>query len=100
MMIIFLCLALLMLSLCIALWRCFRTKRYLERLLAIQLMGTITVGLCLLLLLAMNMPALADVALILAILAIITALTVSQHDTKSGTGISKSNHTGGSHEHD
>jgi multicomponent Na+:H+ antiporter subunit F len=74
---LFVCLAGLMLSLLLGLIRVLRGPEAGDRMLAAQLIGTTGVGILLLLSLLFNQPALADVALILALLAAVAAAAFS-----------------------
>ncbi|MGB7755719.1 MAG: monovalent cation/H+ antiporter complex subunit F [Salinisphaera sp.] len=65
----------LLLNLMAGLWRIARGPTNADRMLAAQLMGTTVVGILLLLAQAGAMPAARDVALVLALLAAVTAVT-------------------------
>lgn len=65
---IYLALALL-LTMVLGLWRVIKGPSLLDRLLSVQLFGTTGVALCLVLAVALEQPALRDVALVLAVLA-------------------------------
>uniref|UniRef100_UPI002FDB87A6 monovalent cation/H+ antiporter complex subunit F n=1 Tax=Arsukibacterium sp. TaxID=1977258 RepID=UPI002FDB87A6 len=65
---IYLALALLM-TMVLGLWRVIKGPSLLDRLLSVQLFGTTGVALCLVLAVALEQPALRDVALVLAVLA-------------------------------
>ena len=67
----------LMLSLLLGLIRVLRGPEAGDRMMAAQLIGTTGVGILLLLSLLLNQPALADVALILALLAAVAAAAFS-----------------------
>ena len=67
------CALALMLSLFLGLLRVIRGPGAGDRMLAMQLIGTIGVGVALLLSVSLNQPALIDVALILALLAAVAA---------------------------
>ncbi len=60
---------LLLLSMLVGLWRVIIGPTLLDRLLTIQLLGTGAVAVCLILAKALMLPALFDVALLLAVLA-------------------------------
>ncbi len=74
---LFMCVAGLMLSLLLGLIRVLRGPEAGDRMMAAQLIGTTGVGILLLLSLLLNQPALADVALILALLAAVAAAAFS-----------------------
>lgn len=74
---LFVCVAGLMLSLLLGLIRVLRGPEAGDRMMAAQLIGTTGVGILLLLSLLLNQPALADVALILALLAAVAAAAFS-----------------------
>lgn len=59
----------LLLTMVLGLWRVIKGPALLDRLLSVQLFGTTGVALCLVLAVALNQPALRDVALVLAVLA-------------------------------
>lgn len=65
---------LLLLMLGAAIWRAIRGPAAADRMLAVQSFGTITVAALLLLAQGSNIPALRDVALVLALLAAVTAV--------------------------
>jgi multicomponent Na+:H+ antiporter subunit F len=71
--VLFVCIGGLMLSLLLGLVRVLRGPEAGDRMLAAQLIGTTGVGLLMLLGLLLNVPALTDVALILALLAAVAA---------------------------
>jgi multicomponent Na+:H+ antiporter subunit F len=71
--VLFVCVGGLMLSLLLGLIRVLRGPEAGDRMLATQLIGTTGVGLLMLLSLLLNMSALIDVALILALLAAVAA---------------------------
>lgn len=64
----------LMLLLAAGLWRVYRGPGEADRMLAIQLMGTTTVGILLLLNVRLQQPVLLDVALLFALLAVLLAV--------------------------
>ncbi|MDM7459638.1 MAG: monovalent cation/H+ antiporter complex subunit F [Paracoccus sp. (in: a-proteobacteria)] len=64
--------AVLLATILIGLWRVLRPARPAERLLAAQLFGTAAVAILMVLSRLMEMPALLDVALVFALLAIVT----------------------------
>ncbi len=68
---------LLMLSLLLGLVRVLRGPSAADRLMAAQLIGTTGVGLLLLLAPVLGMPALADVALVLALLAVVAVAALT-----------------------
>ena len=74
---LFVCLAGLMLSLLLGLIRVLRGPEAGDRMMAAQLIGTTGVGILLLLSLLFKQPALSDVALILALLAAVAAAAFS-----------------------
>ena len=73
----FMCVAGLMLSLLLGLIRVLRGPEAGDRMMAAQLIGTTGVGILLLLSLLFDQPALADVGLILALLAAVAAAAFS-----------------------
>ncbi|MCG6939330.1 MAG: multiple resistance and pH regulation protein F [Gammaproteobacteria bacterium] len=78
------CLAGLMLSLLLGLIRVLRGPEAGDRMMAAQLIGTTGVGMLLLLSLLLGQPALADVALILALLAAVAAAAFSGQQRETG----------------
>ena len=76
----------LMLSLLLGLIRVLRGPSTADRLMAAQLIGTTGVGLLLLLAPVLRLPALVDVALVLALLAVVSvaALTGQEHHSEEG----------------
>jgi multicomponent Na+:H+ antiporter subunit F len=80
---LFICVAGLMLSLLLGLIRVLRGPEAGDRMMAAQLIGTTGVGILLLLSLLLNQPALADVALILALLAAVAAAAFSGQQQES-----------------
>lgn len=81
---LFVCLAGLMLSLLLGLIRVLRGPEAGDRMMAAQLIGTTGVGILLLLSLLFNQPALADVGLILALLAAVAAAAFSGQLREAG----------------
>ncbi len=71
--VLLLCALGLMLSLLLGLLRVIRGSGAADRMLALQLIGTTGVGVALLLSVALDQPALIDVALVLALLAAVSA---------------------------
>ncbi|GHG67754.1 hypothetical protein GCM10010919_16700 [Alishewanella longhuensis] len=59
----------ILLSMLLGMWRVIKGPTLLDRLLTIQLFGSAGVAICLILAKALSMPALLDVALLLAVLA-------------------------------
>jgi multicomponent Na+:H+ antiporter subunit F len=74
---LFICVTGLMLSLLLGLIRVLRGPQAGDRMMAAQLIGTTGVGILLLLSLLLDQPALADVALILALLAAVAVAAFS-----------------------
>ncbi len=78
----------LLLTLVAGLWRILQGPTPADRMLAAQLFGTTAVATLLLLAQALNQPALRDIALVLALLAIITAVAfVKRAWTKEATDV-------------
>ena len=55
-----------------------------DRMLAAQLLGTAGVGVLLLLAVALGLPALVDVALVLALLAVVAVVAFTRQEARSG----------------
>jgi multicomponent Na+:H+ antiporter subunit F len=68
----------LLLNLCTGMWRVLRGPTVADRMLAVQLFGTVIVAILLLLAQAFGNPALRDVALVFALLAAVTAVAFVQ----------------------
>ena len=76
--------AVLSLSLILGLVRVLRGPTAADRLVAAQLLGTTGVGLLLLLAPVLGLPALADVALVLALLAVVVVVALTARDLGEG----------------
>jgi multicomponent Na+:H+ antiporter subunit F len=81
---LFICVTGLMLSLLLGLIRVLRGPQAGDRMMAAQLIGTTGVGILLLLSLLLDQPALADVALILALLAAVAVAAFSGQQQVTG----------------